>query len=130
VLVYLINLTIQTRRNRPIFVHHNSEQRNKIYKKKKLFAINMSVPSAPHQRAAIKNRDPCPSQKKFRYFLPGATYGGALLLLLISIGLDLGSVHCYGEYQRPTTCPYIVWLFNSIRFICIYMIRAYRERFA
>lgn len=65
----------------------------------------MSVPSAPHQRAASKNQKPCPKgkhQPRRRLQLPGATCGGALLLLLISLGLDLGSVHCYGEYQRPT----------------------------
>ncbi|XP_016945189.3 dual oxidase [Drosophila suzukii] len=73
----------------------------------------MSVPSAPHQRAAIKKRDPCPSEKKFRYFLPGATYGGALLLLLISLGLDLGSVHCYEKmYSQTEKQRYDGWYNN------------------
>jgi len=75
----------------------------------------MSVPSAPHQRAESKNRVPRPGQKnrklpKLRLHWPGATYGGALLLLLISYGLELGSVHCYGEYHFPISYGYSIQL--------------------
>lgn len=77
----------------------------------------MSVPSAPRQGAASKNRDPCPNKKCTpRLHLLGDAASWALLLLLISLSLDLGFVHCYGEYQptNPNTSP---------TFLCAYSIQ-------
>lgn len=78
----------------------------------------MSVPSAPRQGAASKDRDPCPNKKCTpRLHLLGDAASWVLLLLLISLSLDLGFVHCYGEYQHP---PHLFSrLFNSISPICI-----------